>query len=150
VINAPSFFLREADFTHATQHRDHGASSSQIITMIASPRQRGREGGRQHHLALRRSTSSIQSGSESSSSYAHGYPEYLAPDPSTVVHDVRWVYEWESPEFYSMLVFEWQTTTAYTGQTWDDYKASLIANHRITLMSVNDYHMTNFTWMMPQ
>jgi hypothetical protein len=49
-----------------------------------------------------------------------------------------------------MLVSEWQTTVAWTGQIWDDYKASLMANRRITLMSVNDYHMTYYTWMMPQ
>jgi hypothetical protein len=49
-----------------------------------------------------------------------------------------------------MLVSEWQTTIAWTGQTWDDYKATLMANRRIALMSVNDYHMTNFTWMMHQ
>jgi hypothetical protein len=57
--------------------------------MTASPRRRGRGRGRQHHLAPRRSPSSIQSGSESSLSYAHGYPAYLAPDPSTVIHDVQ-------------------------------------------------------------
>jgi hypothetical protein len=150
VTNAPSFFLGEADFTHATQDTDHGAPSSQRITVTASPRRRGRGGGWQHHLALRSSTSSIQSGSESSSSYAHGYPEYLSPDPSTIVHDVQWVYEWESPEFYSMLISEWQSTAAWMGQTWDDYKASLMANRHVALMSVNDYHMANFTWMMPQ
>jgi hypothetical protein len=74
----------------------------------------------------------------------------LLPDSSTVVQDVQWMYEWESPKFYSMLVSEWQSTAAWTGQTWDDYKANLMANHRIALMSVSDYHMENFTWMMPQ
>jgi hypothetical protein len=106
VTNTPSFFPGETDFTHATQDRDHGAPSSQRITVTTSPRRRGRGGGRQHHLVSRSSTSSIQSGSESFSSYAHGYLKYLAPDPSTVVHDVQWVYEWESPKFYSMLVSE--------------------------------------------
>jgi hypothetical protein len=96
VTNAPSFFLGEADFTHATQDRDHDAPSSQMITITTSPRRQGRGEGRQHHLAPRRIPSSIQSGSESFSSYAHGYPKYLAPDPSTVVHDVQWVYECES------------------------------------------------------
>jgi hypothetical protein len=88
VTNAPSFFLGEVDFTHATQDRDHGAPSSQRITVTTSPRQQGRGGGRQHHLVLRSSTSYIQSGTESSSSYAHGYLEYLAFDLPTVVHDV--------------------------------------------------------------
>jgi hypothetical protein len=77
MTNAPSLFLGEVDFTQATQNRDYGAPSSQRITVIASPRRRGRGGGTQHHLALRSSTSSIQSGSESSSSYAHGYPNIL-------------------------------------------------------------------------
>jgi hypothetical protein len=140
----------EANFTHTTQDIDHGASSSQRITMTASPRERHRGGGRQHHLSLRQNNFSMQSGSESSPSYVHGYPTYLAPDPSTVVHDVQWVYEWESLKFYSMLISEWQTTSAWMRQIWDDYKASLIANHRIALMSINDYHMTHYTWMMHQ
>jgi hypothetical protein len=84
MINVAPIVLGEADFTHATQDTDHGAPSSQMITMIASPRGRRRGGGRQHHLSLRQSTSSIQSGSEPSSFYAHGYPEYLAPDPFTM------------------------------------------------------------------
>jgi hypothetical protein len=87
----------------------------------------------------------MQSGNELSLSYTHGYPEYLAPDLSTTVHDVQWVYEWKSPDFYSMLVSEWQTTVVWTGQTWEDYKAILLANHRIVLMSINDYHMTHYT-----
>jgi hypothetical protein len=49
-----------------------------------------------------------------------------------------------------MLVSEWQTSVAWTRQTWGDYKASLMAHRRITLVSINDYHMANFTWMMPQ
>jgi hypothetical protein len=73
--------------------------------MTRSPRGRRRGGGRQHHLSPRQSNSSIQSSSESSSSYTHGYPEYFAPDLSTVIHDVKWVYEWENSEFYSMLQY---------------------------------------------
>jgi hypothetical protein len=138
------------DFTHAMHDTDHGAPSSQRVTITTSDRGRGRGGGRQKHLSLRQSTSSLQLGSESSSFYAHGYLEYLSPDPSTTVHDVQWVYEWESPEFYSMLVSESQTIAAWMGQTWEDYKVGLLANWRITLMSINDYHMTHYTWMMPQ
>jgi hypothetical protein len=150
MTNAPSFFPGEVDFTYATQDIDHGAPSSQKITITTSPKGRRRGGGRQHHLSLRQSDSSIQSGSESSSSYAHGYLEYLAPDPSTVIHDVQWVYEWENPEFYYMLVSEWQTTTTWMDQTWNDYKASLMAHQHIALMSINDYHMTHYTYMMHQ
>jgi hypothetical protein len=65
------------------------------------------------------------------------------------VHDVQWVYEWESSEFYSILVSEWQTNVTWIGQTWDDYKASLMTNHHIMLMSINDYHIAHYTWMMP-
>jgi hypothetical protein len=107
MTNSTPFVSREADFTHATHHTYHGAPSSHWVTMTTSDRGRGRGGGRQHHLFLRQSTSSIQSGNESSSFYAHGYLKYLAPDPSTVVYYVQWVYEWESPDFYSMLVSEW-------------------------------------------
>jgi hypothetical protein len=85
------------------QDIDHGAPSSQRVTMTASDRGRGR----QHHLSPRQSTSSMQPGRESSSSYAHDYSEYLAPNPSTTIHDVQWVYEWENPKFYSILVSEW-------------------------------------------
>jgi hypothetical protein len=38
MINALSFVPGEAYFTHATYDTDHGAPSSQRITMTASPR----------------------------------------------------------------------------------------------------------------
>jgi hypothetical protein len=93
MTNSAPFLPGEVEFTHDTQNTDHGAPSSQRITMTRSPRGRRMGGGRQHHLSPRQSNSSIQSGSEFLSSYAHGYPEYLAPDPSTALHDVQWVYE---------------------------------------------------------
>jgi hypothetical protein len=37
VTNTSSLFLGEADFTHTTQNREHGAPSSQRITVIVSP-----------------------------------------------------------------------------------------------------------------
>jgi hypothetical protein len=150
MTNDLSIFLGEVDFTHITQDTDHSASSSQRITITTSLRGRRRGGGWQHHLSPTQSNSSIQSGSESSSSYAHGYPEYLAPNPSTVVHNVQWVYEWESSKFYSILVSKWQTIVTWTGQTSDDYKVNLIENRCIALMSVNDYHMAHYTYMMHQ
>jgi hypothetical protein len=101
MTNRAPFLLGEADFTHATQDTNHGAPSSQRIIMIGSPRVRRRGGDMQHHISPRQSNTSIQSGNESSSSYAHGYTEYLTPDSSTILHDVQWVYEWESPKFYS-------------------------------------------------
>ena len=38
----------------------------------------------------------------------------------------REVYEWEDPYFYTMLVQEWETTSAWTGQIWQHYKAELL------------------------
>jgi hypothetical protein len=49
-----------------------------------------------------------------------------------------------------MLVFKWQITAVWTGQTWDDYRANLMANRHIVLMLINDYNMTHYTWMMSQ
>jgi hypothetical protein len=37
-------------------------------------------------------------------------------------------------DFYSVLVSEWQTTAAWTGLTLEEYKASLLATQRITLI----------------
>jgi hypothetical protein len=113
--------------------------------MIASNRGRGRK----HHLSPTHSTSSMHTCSDSSSSYAHGYSEYLVPDTSTTIHDMHWVYEWENPDFYNMLVSEWQTTAAWTGQTWEEYKTSLLATWRIALMSTIEHHMAHYTWLMP-
>jgi hypothetical protein len=89
-------FLEDVDFTHVTQDQDHGAPASQRLTMTVADRGRGRGRSRQHHPSLSHSNSSIHIGSESSSSYAHGYFEYLTPDPSTTIYDVHWVYEWEN------------------------------------------------------
>jgi hypothetical protein len=36
--------------------------------------------------------------------YAHGFDSYVAPDPSQLVQNMQWVYEYENPEFYNMLV----------------------------------------------
>jgi hypothetical protein len=47
----------------------------------------------------------------------------MAPDPSQLVQDVQWVYEWENLDFYNMLVQQWQTTAIWMGQTWEEYKA---------------------------
>jgi hypothetical protein len=101
------------------------------------------------HLSPTQSTSYMHTCSESPSSYAHGYSEYLALDSSETIHDVQWVYEWENPEFYSMLVSEWQIIATWTGQSWEEYKVSLLATQRIALMSTIEHHMTHYTWLMP-
>jgi hypothetical protein len=40
----------------------------------------------------------------SSTPYAHGFDTYMTPDPSQLIQDVQWVYEYENPEFYNMLL----------------------------------------------
>jgi hypothetical protein len=46
MTNSAPFLPGETDFTHTTYDIDHGAPSSQRITMTGSPRGRGRGGGR--------------------------------------------------------------------------------------------------------
>jgi GTP cyclohydrolase I len=48
-----------------------------------------------------------------------------------------------------MLVEQWQTTVAWTGQIWEEYKAQLLATQGMALLSTIEHHMTHFTWMMP-
>ena len=57
---------------------------------------------------------------------------------SACSHRRNWVYEWEDPHFYTMLVQKWQTTSAWTGQTWQHYKAELLRVRGIALMSTAD------------
>jgi hypothetical protein len=51
------------------------------------------------------------------------------------------VYEWEDPHFYNMLLQQWQTTAAWTGQTWQDYKAELLRVPDLNVMSTAEYQM---------
>jgi hypothetical protein len=53
----------------------------------------------------------------------------------------RWVYEWEDPHLYNMLLQQWQTTAAWTGQTWQDYKAELLRVQGLNVMSTAEYQM---------
>ena len=55
----------------------------------------------------------------------------------------RWVYEWEDPHFYTMLVQEWETTSAWTGQSWQDYKAELLRVRGLNVMSIIEYQMAS-------
>jgi hypothetical protein len=32
------------------------------------------------------------------------FDSYMTPDPSQLVQNMQWVYEYENPEFYNMLV----------------------------------------------
>jgi hypothetical protein len=38
----------------------------------------------------------------------------------TMQPPTKWVYEWEGPHFYTMIVHDWETTLAWTGQSWQD------------------------------
>ena len=78
--------------------------------------------------------------SGSQSPYAHGGSEYAMPHPTTQPSPT-WVYEWQDPSFYNMMVSEWQTTAAWMGQSWQDYKAALLSTHEIAIMSTEEYNM---------
>jgi GTP cyclohydrolase I len=73
----------------------------------------------------------------------------MALDPSQLVQNVQWINEYENPEFYNMLVQQWQTTAAWTRQTWEEYNVQLLATQGIALLSTIEHHMAHFTWMMP-
>jgi hypothetical protein len=97
-------FSGESHYTYATQDIDHGAPHSHRETITDPDRHtsRRRERGRQHYLASVDSSSSQNIGS--TTPYAYGFDTYMAPDPSQLVQDVQWVYEYENPELYNMLV----------------------------------------------
>jgi hypothetical protein len=52
---------------------------------------------------------------------------------------MTWVYELEEPHFYNMLVSEWQTTSAWTGLTWQQYKGELLRVRGMNVMSIAEY-----------
>jgi GTP cyclohydrolase I len=89
--------------------------------------------------------SSSSQNTGSSTPYAHRFDSYIVPDPSQLIQSVQWVYKYENLEFYSILVEQWQTTIAWTGQTWEEYNAQLLARQGITLLSTIEHHMTHFT-----
>jgi hypothetical protein len=97
-------FSEESHYTHATQDTDHGVLHSQRETIMDQDRHttRGRGRGRQHYLFPVDNLSSQNTGSPMP--YVHGFDTYMPPDPSQLIQDVQWVYEYENPEFYNMLV----------------------------------------------
>jgi hypothetical protein len=40
-----------------------------------------------------------------------------------------------------MLLQEWQTTSSWTGQTWQDFKAELLQRQGLNVMSIAEYEM---------
>jgi hypothetical protein len=60
-----------------------------------------------------------------------------------------WVYEWEDPHFYAMLFQQWQSTAAWTDQTWQDYKAELLRVQGLNVMSTAEYEMATQMGVFP-
>jgi hypothetical protein len=111
----------ETQFTHATQDADHGAPASQRmpfgVTDYGTPEY------------------SSSSYSESSNPYHYPVPELNMQPP------MRWVYEWQDPHWYNMILQEWQTTSAWTGQTWQEFKAELLQRQGLNVMSTAEFEM---------
>jgi hypothetical protein len=97
-------FSGQPHYTHATQDTDHGTPQSQRETITYQERHtsRGRGRGRQHYFSPADSSSSQNT--SSSTFYAHGFDSYWASDLSQLLQNVQWVYEYENPEFYNVLV----------------------------------------------
>ena len=134
------FFLQpigEDDFTHAIQDQDHGAPSSQRTSHAEHDKQQGL-----YYGAPQDSSSSY-----SGSTFSSGYPrcEYTRPQISDCP-PVTWVYEWQEPKWYAQLYAQWQTTVQWTGESWHDYKATLLRNQSLMLMSTEEYYMANQQW----
>jgi hypothetical protein len=109
---------------------------------------RGWGGGRQHHLSSRQSLSSIQEGSESSSSFVYGYLEYLTPDLSIVMcNGCMSGRVQNSTPYWSLngkqLSYERGKLGTTTKQAWWQIVVS-------RSMSINDYHLVHYIWMMSQ
>ena len=80
----------------------------------------------------------------SSSSYSDSKHSFHYPIPDISMQPpTRWVYEWEDPHFYTILVQEWETTSAWTGQSWQDYKADLLRVRGLNVMSIIEYQMAS-------
>jgi hypothetical protein len=78
---------------------------------------------------------SSSSYSESSNPYHYPVPELNMQPP------MRWVYEWQDPHWYNMILQEWQTTSAWTGQTWQEFKAELLQRQGLNVMSTAEFEM---------
>ncbi|TVU34001.1 hypothetical protein EJB05_15822, partial [Eragrostis curvula] len=125
---SPIHFTGETYFTHATQDQDHGAPNSQRTTVT----ERGR--GRQHHHGGYLSPQESDTSGNYTSGSSNSYYSYSLADPTTQPTQ-KVVYQWEDPDFYNMLMDQWRTTAAWTGQTWLEYKAELLATQGLVLMS---------------
>ena len=112
---------------YATQDTDHGwPTSERVVT--------GPDAGVQHGYG-----SYLQSEDSSGSSTFSGAYDYTMPDTRTQ-QPMRWVHEWMDPEFYEQLHSQWATTAHWTGQTWMEYKATLLQTQGIMVVSTKDYY----------
>jgi hypothetical protein len=84
----------------------------------------------------------------SSSSHSDTSSFYLIPDINAQPQ-TTWVYEWEDPDFYNMLVGEWQTTSVWTGLTWQQYKGVLLRMRGLNVMSITEYHSATQMGIFP-
>jgi hypothetical protein len=48
-----------------------------------------------------------------------------------------------------MLIQQWETTAAWTGQTWQDYKAELLRVQGLNVMSTAEYQMATQMGVFP-
>ena len=55
----------------------------------------------------------------------------------------------KTPYFYTMLVQECETTSAWTGQTWQHYKAELLRVRGIAVMSTAEYQTASQMGVFP-
>jgi hypothetical protein len=84
------------------------------------------------------------------STYHYPIPEMKPPTRwMSVQSPTRWVYEWEDPQFYTMLVQEWETTLAWTDQTLQDYKAELLRVRGLNVMSTTKYQIVSQMGVFP-
>jgi len=112
---------------YATQDTDHGwPSSERVVT--------GPDVGFQQHTYGTYSQSEDSSGSSTFPTYDYTMPDMRSQQP------VRWVHEWVDPEFYEQLYSQWTTTSHWTGQSWMDYKATLLHTQGIMLVSTEEYY----------
>jgi hypothetical protein len=74
-------------------------------------------------------------GRHGSSSSLFPYINYLVGEVTQ--QPMRWVYQWEKPKYYQMLVDSGSMTYAWTVQTWAEYNnAQLMCEQVIMLLSL--------------
>lgn len=137
---APIQFTGESQFEYATQDQDHGAPEERRTTHTGI-----------EHQGLQQAYWTPDSSNERQGSSSPLLPYVNYPVGEVTHQPTRWVYEWEDPEYYQMLVESWSTTSAWTGQTWVEYKAQLMRDQGIMLLSTEEYNMAQaqYQWNAP-